>query len=67
MAMLLDAGKPVAYSVNEAARLLSISPRKLTYLIMLKEIRSFKVGKSRRVTAAALAEFVTKQEKLAAR
>ncbi len=67
MAMLVDTGKPVAYSVIEAARLLSISPRKLTYLIMLKEIRSFKVGKSRRVTAAALAEFVTKQEKLTAR
>jgi excisionase family DNA binding protein len=64
---MVEPGKPVAYSVAEAARLLSISQRKLTYLIMLKEIRSFKVGKSRRVTAAALADFVTKQEKLAAR
>jgi excisionase family DNA binding protein len=57
----------IAYSVNEAARLLSMSARKLTYLIAMKEIRSFKIGKSRRVTANALAEFVTRQEKKAAR
>ncbi len=57
----------IAYSVNEAARLLSMSARKLTYLIAMKEIRSFKIGKSRRVTANALAEFVTRQEKKASR
>ncbi len=57
----------IAYSVNEAARLLSMSARKLTYLIAMKEIRSFKIGKSRRVTASALAEFVTRQEKKASR
>jgi excisionase family DNA binding protein len=64
---MVETGKPVAYSVAEAARLLSISQRKLTYLIEEKEIKSFKIGKSRRITSAALAEFVTKQEKLAAR
>lgn len=55
----------VAYSVNEAARLLSISPRKLTYLISMREIRSFKVGKSRRITNDAIQEFVKKSERAA--
>jgi len=57
------ADKVLAYGVAEAARMLNISQRKLVYLIMLREIRSFKIGKSRRITAQALAEFVTKQEK----
>jgi excisionase family DNA binding protein len=59
--------KALAYGVSAAARMLSISERKLVYLIMQREIRSFKVGKSRRITAAALEEFITRQEKKAAR
>ena len=62
---MLETGKPLAYGVADAARMLSISQRKLVYLITLKEIRSFKVGKSRRITAAALEEFIKKQEKAA--
>ena len=62
---MVETGKVIAYSVAEAARLLSISQRKLVYLIGMKEIKSFKIGKSRRVTSQALAEFVAKQEKLA--
>jgi excisionase family DNA binding protein len=61
---MVEPGK-VAYSVNEAARLLSISPRKLTYLIGMREIRSFKVGKSRRITGDAIQEFVKKSERAA--
>jgi len=64
---MVETGKVIAYSVAEAARLLSISQRKLTYLIGMKEIRTFKVGKSRRISAQALAEFVTRQEKATAR
>jgi excisionase family DNA binding protein len=56
---------PLAYRPDEAARLLGISIRKLIYLIGLKEIRSFKVGKSRRITADAIREFIARQERAA--
>ncbi len=59
--------KPLAYKPDEAARLLGISPRKLDELIATKSIRSFKVGKARRITAAAIDEFIKHQEKVAAR
>ena len=59
--------KPLAYSPPEAAELLGISLRKLVYLIGLKEIRTFKVGKSRRISADALQEFIKRQERSAAR
>jgi excisionase family DNA binding protein len=62
---MLDTDKALAYSVAEAARLLSISQRKLTYLIEMKEIRTFKVGKSRRITGDAIQEFIKRQEKAA--
>jgi excisionase family DNA binding protein len=62
---MVESGNPLAYGIAEAARMLSISQRKLVYLIMLKEIRSFKVGKSRRITAVALHEFIKAQEKAA--
>jgi excisionase family DNA binding protein len=62
---MLETGKPLAYSVAEAARLLSLSPRKLVYLIQAKELRSFKVGKARRITAASLDAFIAKQERAA--
>jgi excisionase family DNA binding protein len=64
---MLVTEKPLAYSVAEASRLLGISQRKLTYLILEKELRSFKVGKSRRITAAAIDEYIKRQEKAAAR
>jgi excisionase family DNA binding protein len=57
--------KPIAYKPDEAARLLSISPRKLDELIATKQIRSFKVGKSRRVTADAINEYIKAQERAA--
>jgi excisionase family DNA binding protein len=55
--------KPLAYTPGEAARLLNISLRKLTYLIGLREVRTFKIGKSRRVSADALQEYIKRQEK----
>jgi excisionase family DNA binding protein len=63
--MLETDNKALAYGVAEAARLLSISQRKLTYLIGMKAIRTFKVGKSRRITGVALQEFIKAQEKAA--
>jgi excisionase family DNA binding protein len=59
--------KPIAYKPDEAARLMGISPRKLDELIGTRQIRTFKVGKARRVTRAAINEYIAQQEKLAAR
>jgi excisionase family DNA binding protein len=54
--------KPIAYRPNEAARLIGISERKLDELIATKQIRSFKIGKSRRITAEAINTFIKKAE-----
>jgi excisionase family DNA binding protein len=59
--------KPLAYTMEEAARLLNLSARKMDQLIALRMIRSFKVGKSRRISADALHEFIKQQERVAAR
>jgi excisionase family DNA binding protein len=50
--------KPRAYAPKDASRLLGISERKLDELIRTKSIRSFKVGKSRRISAEAITEFI---------
>ena len=55
--------KPKAYRPNEAARLLGVSERKLDALIATKQIRSFKVGKSRRISAEAVDQFIKKRER----
>jgi excisionase family DNA binding protein len=59
--------KPLAYTMEEAARLLNLSARKMDQLVALRLIRSFKVGKSRRISAESIQEFIKKQEKAAAR
>ena len=46
----------VAYTVPEAAALLSVSVRKLQTMIASGEIHSIKIGKLRRVPASAIAE-----------
>jgi excisionase family DNA binding protein len=61
--MLLELNeKPIAYKPNEAARLMGISERKLDELIATKQIRSFKIGKSRRITLDAINAFIKKAE-----
>jgi excisionase family DNA binding protein len=59
--------QPRAYTMEQAARLLNLSQRKMDQLIALRMIRSFKVGKSRRISADALEEFIKQQERAAAR
>lgn len=55
----------LAYSINDAAAVIGIGPTLLEELIARGEIKSFKVGRRRLVSRAALEAFVTKQEKAA--
>jgi excisionase family DNA binding protein len=57
--------QPRAYTMEQSARLLNLSARKMDELVALKLIRSFKVGKSRRISADALEEFIKQQERAA--
>jgi|HubBroStandDraft_5_1064220.scaffolds.fasta_scaffold1535831_1 excisionase family DNA binding protein len=59
--------QPRAYTMEQSARLLNLSARKVDELVKLRMIRSFKVGKSRRISADALEEFIKQQERAAAR
>ena len=52
----------LAYTVEEAAELLSLSRAQIYRLIDFGELRSVKIGKCRRVTSAQLQSFVTKLE-----
>jgi len=64
--MLMDVTeKPKAYAPKDAARLLGLSERKLDELIATRAIRSFKVGKSRRISADAIEEFIKRSERAA--
>ena len=64
---MLENEKQLAYRPNEAAKLLGISERKLDQLIALRQIRSFKVGKCRRITLEAINAFIKRAEQQAAR
>jgi len=48
----------IAYTVREAAHLLSISRSRLYELIHAKQIQSVKIGRSRRITSDGLKTFV---------
>ena len=52
----------LAYTVEEAADLLSLSRAQLYRLIDLGELQSIKIGKCRRITWAQLESFVSKIE-----
>ena len=54
--------KPLSYKVRDAARLIGISERKLTELISTKQIRSFKIDKSRLITIQAINDYISKRE-----
>lgn len=51
-------GEMLAVTVEEAARLLSLNRTKLYALCMRGEIRSIKIGRSRRIPIAALQQFI---------
>ena len=52
----------LAYSVSQAAERTNIPETKLWAAIKDRQLRSFKVGRSRRVTEDALREYVTTLE-----
>lgn len=60
----VDAGakRKLAYTVQEAAELLSISRAQLYRLLDLCELGSITIGRSRRITASQLEEFVRRLE-----
>jgi excisionase family DNA binding protein len=53
-----------AYTVEEVADLLHIGRDKVYYLLRTGQLRSIKIGKSRRITEDHLAEFVASAEEL---
>jgi excisionase family DNA binding protein len=51
-----------AYTVEQVAKMLHISRDKVYYLLRTRQLRSIKLGKSRRITDAQLAAFVASLE-----
>lgn len=59
---LLSQSDQIAYKVNEAAKLLDLSERTVWSLIRSDELESFLVGTARRVSRAALLDFVKRRQ-----
>jgi excisionase family DNA binding protein len=55
-----------AYTVEQVAKMLNISRDKVYYLLRTRQLRSIKIGKSRRITDRHLADFVASLENDAA-
>ena len=55
-----------AYTVEQVAKMLNISRDKVYYLLRTRQLRSIKIGKSRRITDQHLAAFVASLEDSAA-
>jgi len=51
-----------AYTVEQVAKMLNISRDKVYYLLRTRQLRSIKIGKSRRITDAHLAAFLASLE-----
>jgi excisionase family DNA binding protein len=51
-----------AYTVEQVAKMLNISRDKVYYLLRTRQLRSIKIGKSRRITDAHLAAFIAPLE-----
>ncbi len=51
-----------AYTVEQVAKMLHISRDKVYYLLRTRQLRSIKIGKSRRITDAHLAAFLASLE-----
>ena len=51
-----------AYTVEQVAKMLNISRDKVYYLLRTRQLRSIKIGKSRRITDQHLAAFLASLE-----
>ena len=51
-----------AYTVEQVAKMLNISRDKVYYLLRTRQLRSIKIGKSRRITDQHLADFIASLE-----
>ncbi len=51
-----------AYTVEQVAKMLNISRDKVYYLLRTRQLRSIKIGKSRRITDQYLADFIASLE-----
>ena len=51
-----------AYTVEQVAKMLNIGRDKVYYLLRTHQLRSIKIGKSRRITEEQLAEFIASRE-----
>lgn len=49
-----DSDGPIACTVKEAARLLSLGTRKVEYMVKSGELESVKIGRSRRIPRKAI-------------
>ena len=56
-----------AYTVEQVAKMLHISRDKVYYLLRTRQLRSIKIGKSRRITDQHLAVFIASLEDHTAR
>ncbi len=55
-----------AYTVEQVAKMLNISRDKVYYLLRTRQLRSIKIGKSRRITEQHIADFIASLEDTAA-
>ena len=51
-----------AYTVEQVAKMLHISRDKVYYLLRTRQLRSIKIGKSRRITHSHIAAFLASLE-----
>lgn len=51
-----------AYTVEQVAKMLNIGRDKVYYLLRTRQLRSIKIGKSRRITDRHLADFIASLE-----
>jgi excisionase family DNA binding protein len=51
-----------AYTVEQVAKMLNISRDKVYYLLRTRQLRSIKIGKSRRITEQHVADFIASLE-----
>jgi excisionase family DNA binding protein len=52
-----------AYTVEQVAKMLNISRDKVYYLLRTRQLRSIKIGKSRRITDQHLTAFIATLER----
>ena len=58
----MESQQKMAYTVEEAAHMLSLSRAHVYRLIDFEELRSVRIGRSRRITASQLADYLQRLE-----